>query len=118
MTRYQRRKGADSERSLVRWFNQNGYPDARRSFAGDGRQAGDIDGMSCVIEVKAHATARIESWLRDLEKVRGDYPGFLIWHTPGVGNPAYWSVYWRNGLGETQSCRVIDIWGKATDAAI
>lgn len=115
MSRYQRRKGADSERALVAWFREHGYPEARRSFAGDGRQAGDIDGLNCVIEVKAHARPRINQWLAQLERIRNGYAGFLVWHDPGNGYPGNWPVYYVNGLGEVHTSRVVDIWGEIAD---
>jgi hypothetical protein len=41
--RSNRNRGARAERAVVNWLRANGYPDARRYLAGDGRQPGDID---------------------------------------------------------------------------
>lgn len=119
MGRYQRRKGADSERALANWFRLNGYRDARRTFAGDGRQAGDIDGIGVHIEVKAHERPRIVPWLRQVERERGDRPGYLVWHVPGKGNPGEWAVYWESPNGIIRQSTVRELWAeRGNDATI
>lgn len=112
MTASQRRKGADSERALASWLRAMGYADARRTFAGDGRQRGDIAGMGVIIEVKAHAKPRLKSWLRELDRVRRDDPGYLVVHTPGIGDVGAWSVYWHDKVtGDIHQSTVREMWG-------
>lgn len=65
MSATERRKGARAEVDVVNWLRQNGYPDARRYLAGDGRQPGDIDAIpGLCIEVKNRREHRIGEWLR------------------------------------------------------
>lgn len=41
--RRNRRRGADAERQVIAYLRVNGWPDARRRLAGDGRQGGDVE---------------------------------------------------------------------------
>jgi hypothetical protein len=60
-----RRRGANAERAVVNWMRLNGFPDARRYLAGDGRQPGDVDAIPGVcIEVKDRAQSAWPSWER------------------------------------------------------
>lgn len=54
--RLSRGKGARGEREVVNLLRDNGYPQARRYLAGDGRQPGDVGPgpAGWVIEVKWH----------------------------------------------------------------
>lgn len=45
MSAAERARGARAEVAVVNYLRANGYPDARRYLAGDGRQPGDIDGV-------------------------------------------------------------------------
>ena len=92
-----RRKGAVAERDVVRWLRANGYPDARRYLAGDGRQPGDIDGVpGMVIEVKNHRRPAIKSWLRQLDDEGGDHLfKLLIMKIAGRTDVGTWSAIWR-----------------------
>lgn len=65
MSASQRRKGADAERAVVRYLRANGWPDARRYLAGDGRQPGDIDWHPLIcLEVKDRRQSAWPSWCR------------------------------------------------------
>lgn len=92
-----RRKGADAERALIRWLRTNGYPDARRYLAGDGRQPGDIDGVPGVcLDVKNRATLDLPGWLRqlDAEARTGALP-FVVVKLRGVTDPGDWALITR-----------------------
>ena len=87
----QRRKGATAERDVVSWLRDNGFPDARRYLAGDGRQPGDVDGVAGVaIEIKNQRTLALPAWLRQAEdEARGNLP--VVFHKPiGVTDVARW----------------------------
>lgn len=94
-----RRKGATAERDLVRWLRANGYPDARRYLAGDGRQPGDIDGLpGVVLEVKNAARFNLSGWLSqaDAESPAGALP-FVVIRLPRETDPARWALVTRVG---------------------
>jgi hypothetical protein len=91
-----RRRGADAERKVVNWLRDNGYPDARRYLAGDGRQPGDIDAIpGVVIEVKDVAASAWPSWCRQAETQAGpDRLPIVVRRTRGVPDVAQWSARW------------------------
>jgi hypothetical protein len=96
-----RRRGADAERKVVNWLRDNGYPDARRYLAGDGRQPGDIDAIpGVVIEVKDVAASAWPSWCRQAETQAGpDRLPIVVRRTRGVPDVAQWSARWLLGHG-------------------
>lgn len=57
MTGTSRRKGQRGEREVVELLRAAGFPYARRTLAGDGRQPGDVSGgpVGWLLEVKYHA---------------------------------------------------------------
>lgn len=70
--RANRRKGGDTERAVVNYLKANGYPDARRYLAGDGRQPGDIDFHPLVVlEVKDVKSSAWPSWCRQAAAAAG-----------------------------------------------
>lgn len=70
--RANRRKGGDTERAVVNYLKANGYPDARRYLAGDGRQPGDIDFHPLVVlEVKGVKSSAWPSWCRQAAAAAG-----------------------------------------------
>lgn len=86
-----RNKGAQAERDVVAWLRRNGYPDARRYLAGDGRQPGDIDGVPALsLEVKNQRVLALPAWLRQAEdEARGNLP--VVVHKPiGVTDVGRW----------------------------
>lgn len=91
-----RRRGADAERKVVNWLRVNGYPDARRYLAGDGRQPGDIDAIpGVVIEVKDVASSAWPSWCAQAVAQAGpDRMPIVVRRTRGVPDPALWSARW------------------------
>lgn len=63
--RSNRNRGARAEVQVVNYLRTQGWPDARRYLAGDGRQPGDIDvwpGIS--VEVKDRKQSAWPSWQR------------------------------------------------------
>jgi hypothetical protein len=91
-----RRRGADAERKVVNWLRDNGYPDARRYLAGDGRQPGDIDAIPGVtIEVKDVAGSAWPSWCRQAATQAGpDRVPIVVRRTRGVPDVAQWLARW------------------------
>lgn len=67
MSAANRLRGKRAEIAVVNWLRLNGYPDARRYLAGDGRQPGDIDGTPACIEVKDVAGSAWPTWIRQAQ---------------------------------------------------
>lgn len=92
MSAANRRRGADAERSVVAYLRAQGWPDARRYLAGDGRQPGDIDWHPLVcLEVKDRESSSWPSWCRQAaaEAPRGTVPA-VVRRTRGVTDPGRW----------------------------
>lgn len=87
-----RDKGARGEVALVNWLRANGYPDARRYLAGDGRQPGDVDGIpGLCADVKNCARLDIPGWLRQVRAEAGPNRTPLVVVKPrGVADPGEW----------------------------
>jgi hypothetical protein len=84
-------KGARNERALVSWLREHGWPDARRTLAGDGLQPGDVDAIPGVcIEVRARAECKPGSWMLDAERQAHGRLALVIYHPPGVRDPGEW----------------------------
>lgn len=91
---------------MVAWLRANGYPDARRYLAGDGRQPGDVDFHPLVVlEVKDVAQSRWPSWCRQAaaEAREGMVP-VVVRRTRGVADPGAWEcrvlwMGWRDATG-------------------
>jgi hypothetical protein len=96
MSAMSRDKGARGERAVVQHLRNNGWPDARRYLAGDGRQPGDIDAIPGVsIEVKNAGTYTISQWVAQAVEEAGDRLPVVFMHPKGVrlddvGN--WWAV--------------------------
>jgi hypothetical protein len=91
--RSSRRRGADAERRVAAWLRQNGWADARRSLAGDGRQATDIDiGDPRVgLEVKDRARSSWPSWQRQAAE-SGRAILVVVRRSRGVGDVGRWEA--------------------------
>lgn len=90
----ERRRGARAEVQVVNHLRVNGWPDARRYLAGDGRQPGDIDVWPGIaLEVKDRAQSAWPTWRQQalteagptripivIRRERGD-PDVGRWHT-------------------------------------
>lgn len=108
---YSRNKGQKAERDLATWLRANGYPNARRLLAGDGRQCGDIDGLNCCIEVKAGRTLKLRPWMNQLAQEQGALDGYLVWREPGKPDPASWSVWFSDSKGALRRSTVQGVFG-------
>lgn len=108
--RRNRRYGADTERLFINWLRAMGWKDARRRFAGDGRQGGDVDGLGVYVEVKGTAKAHPERWLRHAERENDGGPVYVVWKPPGNRNPATWIVYTLRD-GGVRMTYVRNLWG-------
>lgn len=65
MSAAQRRRGNRAEVAVVNYLRGQGWPDARRYLAGDGRQPGDIDWHPLVcLEVKDVKRSSWPTWCR------------------------------------------------------
>ena len=113
-----RRRGADAERSVVTWLRENGWPDARRYLAGDGRQPGDIDVWPGVcVEVKDRLESCWPTWCRQaLVEARGRVP-VVVRRTRGVRDVGVWPARLLKAdadeagvVGEVFEYRVGGVW--------
>jgi hypothetical protein len=90
--RSNRNRGVRAEVQVVNYLRANGYPDARRYLAGDGRQPGDIDAHPLlVIEVKDCAASSWPTWCRQAaaEAPPGTVP-VVVRRTRGVTDVGLW----------------------------
>lgn len=87
-----RDRGARGERAVVAYLRQNGWPDARRYLAADGRAPGDIDAIPGVaIEVKDRAVACWPEWIRQAKAEAGpDRMWAVVRRTRGTPDVAQW----------------------------
>lgn len=92
-----RSRGARAEVAVVNWMRVNGYPDARRYLAGDGRQPGDIDAIPGVcIEVKDRAGSAWPTWLRQAAAEGGPKRiSCVVRRTRGVPDVGRWEARWH-----------------------
>lgn len=86
-----RRRGATAERTVKNWLKANGYPQARRTFAGDGKQLGDVEfHPSVCLEVKDVAQSAWPSWRQQaVDECAGRIP-IVVRRTRGVPDVGLW----------------------------
>lgn len=106
MSAANRRRGARAEVAVVNYLRANGWPDARRYLAGDGRQQGDIDAWPGIaIEVKDRAASSWPSWCAQAVAEAGpDRIPVVVRRTRGVPDVGQWEtrvplVSWVTELG-------------------
>ena len=88
-----RNRGARAERAVVAYLRANGWPDARRYLAGDGRQPGDIDAIpGVVIEVKDQARACWPLWIRQAKAEANGRLWTVVRRTRGVPDVGMWAA--------------------------
>lgn len=89
-----RRRGASAENEVAKYLRTEGYPDARRYLAGDGRQPGDIDWHPLVlVEVKDVAGSAWPTWCRQaIEEAREGIAAVVVRRTRGVPDVALWQA--------------------------
>jgi hypothetical protein len=99
MSAANRRRGADAERSVVAFLREQGWPDARRYLAGDGRQPGDIDFHPLVVvEVKDVAASCWPTWCRQAAaEARDGLVPAVVRRSRGVPDVGAWEcrVEWE-----------------------
>ena len=87
-----RDRGARCERAIVNYLRANGFPDARRVLAGDGRQHSDIEFHPLVsLEAKDVASSAWPSWCR--QAVAQAHPGtvpVVVRRVRGETNVGLW----------------------------
>lgn len=113
--RANRRRGADAERAVVAWLRANGWEDARRYLAGDGRQPGDIDGVpGVVIEVKDVSSSAWPTWRAQVLAEAGGRVPVVVRRTRGVTDVGQWEAettvdtWWSlpgGGRGTAMPCK-------------
>lgn len=119
MSAANRNRGANAERAVVAWLRDNGWPDARRYLAGDGRQPGDVDAIpGVVIEVKDVARSCWPTWCRQaLAEAGPDRVAIVVRRERGVADVGRWPALMRDGwVGiESDEGRWIPIPGIGTE---
>ena len=68
-----RRKGADFERRVALWFQENGWPLARRSLTpGEDQDLGDLTNIDqrVVVDCKNRAKWDLPAWMRQLAMIK------------------------------------------------
>lgn len=95
----QRAKGTAAETAVVKYLQENGFPDADRSPLRGKLDKGDVTGVrNVVIEIKNHKTYTIPTWLRELEVEianAGTEHGFVVAKPNGIGNTRvgdWWAI--------------------------
>jgi hypothetical protein len=94
--RSNRNRGARAEVQVVNYLRANGYPDARRYLAGDGRQPGDLDFHPLlVVEVKDCAASAWPTWCRQAAAAAppGTVP-VVVRRTRGNPDVGMWECRW------------------------
>ena len=103
MSARERDRGARAERAVVNYLRANGWPDARRYLAGDGRQPGDVDFHPLVcLEVKDVAKSAWPTWCRQAaSEAREGMVPVVVRRTRGVPDAGQWEcrVQWAAWRG-------------------
>lgn len=78
----------------MNWLRANGWPDARRYLAGDGRQPGDLDWHPLVAcEVKDRADSAWPAWCRQAaQEARPGMVPMVVRRTRGVPDVGLWET--------------------------
>lgn len=94
MSAANRNRGARAEVAVVNYLRAQGWPDARRYLAGDGRQPGDIDWHPLIcLEVKDVAASAWPTWCRQAAaEARPGMVPVVVRRTRGVPDVGQWEV--------------------------
>jgi len=94
MGRASRDRGLRAEQRVVTHLRSEGWEDARRYMAGDGRQPGDIDWQPLVcLEVKDRAGSSWPEWCRQVTKeARPGMVPVVVRRTRGVPDVGQWEI--------------------------
>lgn len=109
MSAAQRNRGARAEVAVVNYLRSQGWPDARRYLAGDGRQPGDIDWHPLVcLEVKDVASSAWPTWCRQAAaEARPGMVPVVVRRTRGVPDVGAWPVRLPDRWTILTGCMVI-----------
>lgn len=81
MGRAERDKGARAEQAVVKALRAAGFGRARRTLAGDGRQPGDIAGVTgWTIEVKDQSRDGLPAWVDQAAAEDAGGGNWVVWH--------------------------------------
>ncbi len=97
-------KGTKAETAVVKWFRENGYPDAERIPLAGANDEGDVRPIRGLgVQVKDGYTdgrepsdQLIRRWMQDLffQRINGGHElGLLVHKRAGKGSPADWRWY-------------------------
>ena len=112
MSAAQRNRGARAEVAVVNYLRDQGWPDARRYLAGDGRQPGDIDWHPLVcLEVKDVKRSSWPTWCRQAAaEARPGMVPVVVRRTRGVTDVGEWSVRLPEGMAVETDCMTVGGW--------
>jgi len=89
-----KQKGTAAETAVVRYLQQNGYPNVERRALNGTQDRGDVSGIAdVVIEVKNHARMELSEWVKELEaeiKNAQATSGTVIHKKRGTTNVGEW----------------------------
>ena len=94
MSAANRNRGARAEVQVVNFLRSQGWEDARRYLAGDGRQPGDIDWHPLItLEVKDVASSSWPSWCRQAAgEARPGMVPVVVRRVRGVPDVGAWPI--------------------------
>lgn len=94
MSAANRNRGARAEVQVVNYLRSQGWEDARRYLAGDGRQPGDIDWHPLItLEVKDVASSSWPSWCRQAAgEARPGMVPVVVRRVRGVPDVGLWPI--------------------------
>lgn len=111
------RRGKRAEVVAVNWLRTHGHPEARRTLAGDGRQPGDIAGVTIThpqlgeiplcIEVKDVARSSWPAWCRQAAAQACGGPWTVVRRHRGTRDAGQWACVahlpWQAGRIDTDA---------------
>lgn len=96
-----KQKGTAAETAVVRYLNEQGWPEVERRTLSGSNDKGDIAGLRrLVVEVKACKAMDLSGWLHEVrrEVLAAGADFGVIWHKRrGKTHPTDWYVTMRGG---------------------